>query len=94
MSIDVVMPKLGAEMQSARITSWNKAEGTAVQQNDILVTIETDKVAYDVEAPAGGILHIVAKVGQELPTGAVMGQLADTPEEYQRLFARSTATVS
>ena len=56
MPVEIVMPKLGLTMTEGMIVDWNFKEGDAVNQGDILFVLETEKVTYEVEAPASGIL--------------------------------------
>lgn len=78
MTMDVVMPKLGVEMTQARVSAWLRREGDWVRRGDAILTIETDKVTYDVKAEGDGFLHIVAAEDAELPVGALLGRLAET----------------
>ncbi|WP_404328243.1 dihydrolipoamide acetyltransferase family protein [Mesobacillus maritimus] len=85
MSSTVKVPKLGVEMTSATVDEWMKQEGDMVSKGDILLTIQTEKITYEIEAPEHGFLHIVGEVGNEYPIGETLAQLAGTKEEYQQL---------
>jgi pyruvate/2-oxoglutarate dehydrogenase complex dihydrolipoamide acyltransferase (E2) component len=84
---DVVMPKLGVEMAVARVVAWSRGSGERIERDDNLLTIETDKVNFDVPAPATGLVHVVARVDEEVPVGAVLGHIAETNDEYRTLTA-------
>src|SRR5947199_306466 len=56
---DFVMPKLGLTMTEGTISRWGVTPGSRFETGDIIVVVETDKIAYDVEAPAPGILKEV-----------------------------------
>lgn len=84
---DVVMPKLGVEMAVARVVAWSRGCGERIERDDNLLTIETDKVNFDVPAPATGLVHVVARVDEEAPVGAVLGHIAETSDEYRTLTA-------
>ena len=83
MIADVVMPKLGVEMTAARVVAWHRANGERIEADEVLLTIETDKVNVDVPAPAGGLVYVVAAVDDEVPVGALVGRIAATIEEYR-----------
>src|SRR2546426_965823 len=51
------MPKLGLTMQSGKVMNWLKREGETVTPGEPLLEIESEKVSFTVEAPAGGILR-------------------------------------
>ncbi|MDP3276546.1 MAG: dihydrolipoamide acetyltransferase family protein [Deltaproteobacteria bacterium] len=63
MAIDVVMPQLGESVVEGTITRWLIAVGSAVQKDQMLVTISTDKADTDVPSPVAGIVvkHAVAE---------------------------------
>lgn len=84
---DVVMPKLGVEMAVARVVAWHRGSGERIERDDNLLTIETDKINFDVPAPATGLVHVVARVDDEVPVGAVLGHIAETSDEYRTLTA-------
>ena len=51
--MDVVIPALGESVTEATIGQWLKKVGDAVQADEPIVSLETDKVAVEVNAPAG-----------------------------------------
>ncbi len=49
---------------------WLKKEGSKIKQGDSVVELETDKVNYELDSPAAGVLlKIVAAVDAEVPVG-------------------------
>ncbi|HZR98834.1 MAG TPA: E3 binding domain-containing protein, partial [Chloroflexota bacterium] len=56
MATRVIMPTLGLTMEQGTIARWLKREGDAVERDEPLFTVETDKATLDVPAPAGGVL--------------------------------------
>jgi pyruvate dehydrogenase E2 component (dihydrolipoamide acetyltransferase) len=73
---EITMPSLSDSMQEGTILSWLKEDGEPVQVGDELLEIETDKATMTYEAPAEGVLKIVAAVGETLPVGTVIAYLA------------------
>ncbi len=53
----LVMPKLGLTMEEGTIAKWQVGPGARFAAGDIIVVIETDKIANDVEAPAAGVME-------------------------------------
>ncbi len=73
MGWEVVMPKLGMMMKAGKILSVAKKEGEKVQKGEILFTVETDKVEFEIEVPSSGIVgKIWVGVGDEVPIGTVI----------------------
>ena len=75
MAVAIVMPKLGMVMSEGMVTRWTHAAGDAVEKGTIIAELETEKVNYDLEATAAGILHIVAGPGETVDVGGVLGYL-------------------
>ena len=67
----MVMPKLGLTMEEGLIARWLRSEGDAVKKGEALLVIETEKITYDIEAPTGGILHIVRQAGETVAVARV-----------------------
>jgi pyruvate dehydrogenase E2 component (dihydrolipoamide acetyltransferase) len=89
MATNVTMPKLGLTMETGKIVEWKKQEGEEVQEKEILLVVETEKITYDVEAPATGILHIISPVESEVPVAELIGIIAADKAEYDSVAAGS-----
>ena len=60
--VDVKVPQLSESVAEATLLQWKKKPGEAVEMDEILIEIETDKVVLEVPAPASGVLteHVAA----------------------------------
>jgi pyruvate/2-oxoglutarate dehydrogenase complex dihydrolipoamide acyltransferase (E2) component len=58
-SVDILVPDLPESVADATVATWHKKPGDAVQRDEVLVEIETDKVVLEVPASADGILDAV-----------------------------------
>ena len=87
MAIDYSMPKLAMAMNEGTINEWLVAEGDYVEKGQLLATIETEKVAYDVESPDAGYFHIVVAVGETVDCESLVGQFAASEDELAKLQA-------
>jgi 2-oxoglutarate dehydrogenase E2 component (dihydrolipoamide succinyltransferase) len=77
MATEIRVPTLGESVTEATIGKWFKKPGDAVRQDEPLVELETDKVTLEVNAPASGTLaEIVAKDGDTVGVGALLGQIS------------------
>ena len=73
---DIVVPTLGESVTEATVGKWLKAAGEPVAKDDVLVELETDKVAVEVSAEEAGTLsEIVANEGDTVEIGALLGRL-------------------
>ncbi|BBD96860.1 dihydrolipoyllysine-residue succinyltransferase [Sphingobium amiense] len=74
MATEVKVPTLGESVTEATVGQWLKKPGEAVKADEPIVSLETDKVAVDVPAPAAGTMgDIVAKEGDTVEVGALLG---------------------
>ena len=77
MSTEIRVPTLGESVSEATIAKWFKKPGDAVKADEPLLELETDKVTLEVTAPSAGILaEIVAKDGETVSPGALLGQIS------------------
>ena len=78
MPTEVKVPTLGESVSEATIGQWLKQPGEAVKLDEPIASLETDKVAVEVPAPAGGVMgkHIVA-VGDTVAVGALIATIED-----------------
>ena len=78
MATEIRVPTLGESVTEATIGKWFKKPGDAVKADEPLVELETDKVTVEVPAPAAGVLEeIIAKDGQTVTIGAVLGSIKE-----------------
>jgi 2-oxoglutarate dehydrogenase E2 component (dihydrolipoamide succinyltransferase) len=76
MATEIRVPTLGESVTEATIGKWFKKPGDAVKADEPLVELETDKVTLEVNAPAAGVLsEIVAKDGETVGVGALLGSI-------------------
>ena len=61
MSVEIKVPALGESIVEATVGEWLKHEGEAVAANELLVTLETDKVNLEVTANDAGVLQRILK---------------------------------
>ncbi len=88
-AVDVVMPQMGVSVSEGTITKWVKSEGEAVEADETLLEISTDKVDTEVPSPASGVVRqIIAQEGETVPVGTKIAVIApegaeaeDAPEE-------------
>lgn len=68
--VDIVLPKLGESIHSATVVQWFKKVGDAVQLDEPLLEVSTDKVNSEIPSPVAGVLQqICATPDQELQVG-------------------------
>ena len=76
-TVDLTTPVMGESVAEGSMGAWSKKVGDAVKKDEVLVEIETDKVAVEVSSPADGVLaEITAEQGATVTPGQVIGKVA------------------
>ena len=76
MAVEIIMPKLGVDMQEGEILEWKFSEGDVVNEGDILLEIMSDKTNMEIEADDSGVLlKIVHPAGDVVPVTEVIGYI-------------------
>src|SRR5690606_20308798 len=73
---DVLVPQLSESISEATLLTWKKQPGEAVEADEILIEVETDKVVLEVPAPSSGVLsEIVKSDGSTVTSGEVLARI-------------------
>jgi 2-oxoglutarate dehydrogenase E2 component (dihydrolipoamide succinyltransferase) len=76
MSTEVKVPVLGESISEATLGQWLKKPGEAVALDEPIASLETDKVAVEVGAPAAGVMGAYAvNEGDTVNVGAVIASI-------------------
>lgn len=76
MAVEIIMPKLGVDMQEGEIIEWKKQVGDTVNEGDVLLEINSDKTNMEIEAEDSGVLlKIVRQEGDVVPVTEVIGYI-------------------
>ena len=76
MATDVTIPTLGESITEATVGEWLKQPGDAVAADEAIVSLETDKVAFEVPSPVAGTMgEHLAKIGDTVNVGAVIARI-------------------
>jgi 2-oxoglutarate dehydrogenase E2 component (dihydrolipoamide succinyltransferase) len=84
MNIEVKIPSAGESITSGVLSIWHKKNGERVSRDELLFTLETDKVSQEVMAADSGILHTKVAEGEEVKIGQVVAEIepaAPAPSE-------------
>ena len=75
MNIEVKVPAVGESISSGILSVWHKKDGDTVAKDEILFTLETDKVSQEVTSPEPGIVHHKAAEGEEVKIGQIVAEI-------------------
>jgi len=71
--MDVVMPQLGETVTEGTVAAWHKQAGDSVEKGEMLLDVETDKVATEITAPTTGVLSSInIAEGDTVDVGTVL----------------------
>lgn len=74
--VDLIMPKLGESIMEATVLKWHKQPGDAVQMDETVLEIATDKVDSEVPSTVAGVLEeILFNVNDVVPIGTVIAKI-------------------
>jgi 2-oxoglutarate dehydrogenase E2 component (dihydrolipoamide succinyltransferase) len=75
MIVEVKIPAAGESVTSGQISKWHCANGAQVKKGDIIVTVDTDKVAAEVTADVSGEIAILVTEGTDVTIGQVVANI-------------------
>jgi len=86
MQIPIIMPQLGESIAEAAIINFLVQPGEAVEADQNLIEVETNKATMTVTSPCKGrIEKFTAQLNESYAVGATLGQIEVTQEEVTRL---------
>lgn len=86
MAVEIIMPKLGVDMQEGEIIEWKKQEGDTVNEGDVLLEINSDKTNMEIEAEDSGVLlKIIRQEGDVVPVTEVIGYIGAEGESVDNI---------
>ena len=89
MAVEVVMPKFGLTMIEGTIQKWFKTEGEPINAGEPLFEVETEKVLYEVEAPAAGtVAKLLYPIEAVVAVGLPVAVIAEPGENVAEVAAR------
>lgn len=92
MAVEIIMPKLGVDMQEGEIIEWKKQVGDTVNEGDVLLEINSDKTSMEIEAEDSGVLlKIVRQEGDVVPVTEVIGYIGAEGEVVEDGAAPASA---
>ncbi len=79
---EVILPKLGTNMEEGIIAEWRKEEGDYVRKGEPVLLVETSKALFEVESEFDGFLRKrLFREGERVQFTEPVAVLTDTPQE-------------
>ncbi|HYO47070.1 MAG TPA: dihydrolipoamide acetyltransferase family protein [Gemmatimonadota bacterium] len=81
MPVDVIMPQMGESIAEGTLVKWLKKPGDAIERDENLFEISTDKVDAEIPSPSAGTLgEILVQEGQTVEVGTVVATIVEAGE--------------
>ncbi|HHQ7574401.1 TPA: dihydrolipoamide acetyltransferase [Streptococcus agalactiae] len=94
MAVEIIMPKLGVDMQEGEILEWKKQVGDVVNEGDVLLEIMSDKTNMEIEAEDSGVLlKITHGNGDVVPVTETIGYIGAEGEEVTEASSSENTSV-
>jgi 2-oxoglutarate dehydrogenase E2 component (dihydrolipoamide succinyltransferase) len=75
---DIIVPALGESVTEATVGKWYIEAGGSIEQDQLLVELETDKVTLEVNAPISGVLtDVLHPKGATVKVGDILGRIKE-----------------
>jgi pyruvate dehydrogenase E2 component (dihydrolipoamide acetyltransferase) len=92
MANTIIMPKLSPTMEEGQISRWLKKEGDAIEANEPIAEVDTDKATMEVTSlDAGTLLKIVIGDGANAKLGETIGIIGEKGEDFSALLDAASA---
>ena len=93
MATELRMPQMGYDMEEGTVVRWLKEEGAAVERNEAVAEIETDKAVVEFESEAEGVLlKILASEGSVIAVGQPIAVVGREGEQTSRTTVQEPST--
>ena len=93
MATEITMPKLGLTMTEGTVDNWAKKEGDAVSKGEVVCTISSEKLSYDIESPVDGtLIKILVAEGDDAECTAPIGYIGELGEQVSEAASPAEPT--
>jgi pyruvate dehydrogenase E2 component (dihydrolipoamide acetyltransferase) len=95
MAEQIILPRQGQSVETCLILKWKKQEGAEVKAGEVLVEVETDKAAFEVESTAAGtLLKILHQEGEDVPVLSALAIVGQPGEDISSMTATAETASS
>jgi len=77
MSLEIKVPPVGESITEVTLSRWIKKDGDAVNMDEVIAELESDKATFELTAEKAGTLKTIAKEGDTLAIGAAVASIED-----------------
>ncbi|RFP66172.1 2-oxoglutarate dehydrogenase complex dihydrolipoyllysine-residue succinyltransferase [Hymenobacter lapidiphilus] len=74
-TVEMIIPAVGESITEVTVAKWLKEDGAAVERDEIIAELESDKATFELPAEAAGTLRHAAKEGETISIGATIARI-------------------
>jgi len=83
---EIILPRLDIDMDKGMVVEWAKKEGDEVKEGELIATIMSEKVTYELHSPATGTLYkIIVQPNVEVPVGQIIAIIKEPEDRAEDL---------
>ena len=71
MAIQIKVPSVGESINEVTLVKWIKKDGDYVERDEVIAELESEKATFEINAEQAGVLHTIAKEGDNLAIGDI-----------------------
>jgi len=87
--IEVPMPQMGESIAEGTVSKWLKSVGDAVERDEPILEISTDKVDAEIPAPQSGVLvEVAVEEGETVEVGTIVAYIDTEAEAGAKILER------
>lgn len=75
MAIEIKVPTVGESINEVTLVKWHKQDGEWVNRDEVIAELESEKATFEINAEQAGALKIIAKEGDTLKIGDMVGSI-------------------
>ncbi|HEY3405278.1 MAG TPA: 2-oxoglutarate dehydrogenase complex dihydrolipoyllysine-residue succinyltransferase [Ohtaekwangia sp.] len=94
MALQIKVPAVGESITEVTIANWLKKDGDAVQLDEVIAELESDKATFELTAQSAGVLKIKKQQGETVPIGEVICEIESNGQVSQPAKTQPAATSS
>ena len=94
MSINIKVPTVGESINEVTLVKWLKKDGEWAERDEVVAELESEKATFEINAEQAGLVKQVAKEGDTLAIGDLVGSIdtnAKAPPEKEKSITPSVA---
>lgn len=81
MAIQIKVPTVGESISEVTIANWLKKDGDAVNLDEVIAELESDKATFELTAPSAGVLKILKPQGSTVPIGELICEVEPSTQK-------------